>query len=304
VNDDIAVSYAALKAFDAVGRSGGIRRAAAELGVSHVIVSRHLQALERALGTILFLRETGQLTGAGTRYHVRIAKALAEIGEATHEARAATQEQLRIWCAPGLAAQWLIRRLPRFRAARDSYIVNLQSSEVAPDLLNNAADGDIRYVRDGAAPRDRQIRCVELARPEVFPVAAPALAAKLAPQLRDATALLASPLIEEQDAAEWRLWLAGQDIAAPAITPVARYGHAHLALEAARAGQGVALGNPYLVAEDIAEGRLVALSPASGAFEPVALGAYMFSAADARWDATMVARFRRWLGREFAAPMP
>jgi DNA-binding transcriptional LysR family regulator len=42
--------FAALRAFDAIGRRGGIRRAAEELGISHAIVSRHLAALETFWG--------------------------------------------------------------------------------------------------------------------------------------------------------------------------------------------------------------------------------------------------------------
>ena len=61
--------FAALRAFEAVGRLGGIRRAAEDLGTSHSIVSRHLQALEALTGAPLVDRKAGRLTEAGARYH-------------------------------------------------------------------------------------------------------------------------------------------------------------------------------------------------------------------------------------------
>lgn len=53
----------------------------------------------------------------------------------------------------------------------------------------------------------------------------------------------------------WRQWakLAGVDLTG---IPSARFSHASMAIEAAIAGQGVALGRSSLVARDLSEGRL------------------------------------------------
>src|SRR5690606_20483110 len=55
----------------------------------------------------------------------------------------------------------------------------------------------------------------------------------------------------------WRRWLeaAGVRDVDPDRGP--RFSHAHMALEAAIAGQGVALGRTTLVSRDVREGRLV-----------------------------------------------
>ncbi|WP_242402749.1 helix-turn-helix domain-containing protein [Komagataeibacter kakiaceti] len=52
---------AALHAFMAYARTGGIRRAAVALGVDHAVVSRHLRDLEATLGTAL--RDRGKAGG-------------------------------------------------------------------------------------------------------------------------------------------------------------------------------------------------------------------------------------------------
>ena len=76
-----------LRAFEAVGRLAGIRRAAVELCVDHGVISRHLRALEEWAGVRLVGREQGRvvLTEEGQRYYARISVALREITGASVE---------------------------------------------------------------------------------------------------------------------------------------------------------------------------------------------------------------------------
>ena len=73
--------FAALKAFEAVGRVGGIRRAAALLDLDHTVVSRHLKTLEQWLGVQLVQRRNGaiELTKPGREYHERVSRAILDI---------------------------------------------------------------------------------------------------------------------------------------------------------------------------------------------------------------------------------
>ena len=79
--------FAALRAFEAVGRVGGVRKAAAELRVDHAVVSRHLRFLEGWLGTTLFDRAgpTLQLTLSGEEYHRKVSAAINDIARATRD---------------------------------------------------------------------------------------------------------------------------------------------------------------------------------------------------------------------------
>ena len=291
--------FAALRAFDAVGRLSGIRRAAAALGVSHAIVSRHLRALEQDLGQSLFDRDSSQLTVIGEAYHRRISAAIAELESASIAARSKRKESLVVWCAPGLAHQWLTAHLARYTSQTRTSVLDLRASDSPPDLINNQADGDIRYLGDLRGIVDRRIRHVELARPDVVPVASAEFANKFAVSLRNPADLLTAPLIHEGDDDQWRRWFACQRIEVPVLPRIAQYGHAHLALAAAKAGQGVALGNSYLCADDIAAGRLFVLSPTEVPFQPAPLGAYVFRALSAMWTDPAIARFRKWLVAEF-----
>lgn len=291
-------SFVVIRAFETVGRMGGIRKAASALGVSHAIVSRHVATLEEFAGLALFNRRTGELTDAGKRYHARISAAIAEVEAATSALRGGPAGSLTIWCSPGFSLLWLARRLPEFQAREPSApLFDLRSTDSEPSLLYGEADGDIRYLWDDqASGLPSGVRAEEVARPAVFPVASPRLAGVLGGVVNDPADILQLPLIEEASNTEWSRWLTGQGLAAQnARPPVARYGQAHLALAAARAGQGVALANSFLVADDLASGRLVRVFARARPWEPLDLGAYYFRCSRARWSDPWIARFRKWL---------
>lgn len=296
-------SFVVIRAFETVGRMGGIRKAASVLGVSHAIVSRHMVTLEEFAGQALFNRRTGELTDAGKRYHARISAAIAEMEAATSALRGDQAGSLTIWCSPGFSLLWLARRLPEFQAREPAApLFDLRSTDSEPALPHGEADGDIRYLWDDqASSLPSGVRAEEIARPAVFPVASPRLAAAAGGLLSQPADILRLPLIEEASNTEWSRWLAGQGFAAQsARPPVARYGQAHLALAAARAGQGVALANSFLVADDLASGRLVRVVAKAKPWAQLDLGAYYFRCSRARWSDPWIARFRKWLHQAVA----
>jgi DNA-binding transcriptional LysR family regulator len=289
-------SFAALRAFEAVGRLGGIRSAARALNLSHAIVSRHVAGLERDLGTTLLNRDSATLTEVGRTYHSQLSRIFRQLESATRELRGRAEEKLVITCAPGLASNWLA---PRF--ARDATMLNfsriiLNSERDMPDLSDNSIDGDIRYVGDrDELPKARAVRSVVLVRPQFFPVASVELAGEKLTHIKGAADLAAMPLIAESGAAEWRTWMEVQGVELGQEVRMSQYGDAQLVLAAARAGQGVALANRYLVEEYLASGQLVRVEPESGKFREVCLGAYHFRAPNSRWTDGKLERFRRWL---------
>src|SRR5690606_25388004 len=69
VYDRSAVTFAQLQSFSTVARTGSVKAAAVELGVSEPAVSGAVAALRRELGDELFVRRGGRLvlTRGGTR---------------------------------------------------------------------------------------------------------------------------------------------------------------------------------------------------------------------------------------------
>ena len=294
----------ALRAFEAVGRLGGIRRAAKELMIDHAVVSRHIRSLEGWVGTQLLVR-TGAgytLTDAGEIYHHQIYGALNAIAEATGALMQGAEDlKLRIQCIPGFASLWLSDRLGDFISGNRDIDVEFQPTDQSPDFRGKDVDGDIRYLRkweEEALPRI--VHCFEFARPYVFPVASPECAAQL-PDITSAADLLAAPLLHEDNDLEWQAWFQKQGVEPPERLTGSRLWHAHLTLKAARQGHGIALANPLLLRDDLQEGRLVMIQPKEGVFEPVSFGGYTFIAREDRWNAPATVRFRRWLQTTMAA---
>lgn len=294
---------AALRAFEAVGRLRGIRRAAKELSVDHGVVSRHIRSLEAWVGVQLVNKIGGgyTLTELGTAYHEQISSALATIASATSSLRHGGADlKLSIECIPGFASLWLSDQLGEFISANSDINVDFRPSDHTPDFRNSLVDVDIRYLREWEESMiPKSVRSFAFVRPTVFPVASPACAARLG-GIRNAEDLLAVPLLHEDSDLEWRHWLLGHDVQAPERLPGSRLWHAHLTLAAARQGHGVALANRWLLRDDIAAGRLVPIEPLEGQWRPIQFGAYTILAREDRWNSPAVLRFRRWLQAVFA----
>lgn len=291
--------FATLRAFEAVGRLSGIRRAAQALNLDHAVVSRHLRSLEEWAGVQLIHRRHGNatLTAEGAKYHARVTAALAEIEDATTELVCHREtNRLNIWCVPGLASQWLTSRLSAFQTANPGLDLELHPTDGSPDFNRYEADVDIRYIAGNdpicSATTSGGVRRFEIARPPVLAVASPACVATLPPMHKPAD-LLNAPLLHEESHRQWQAWFALHGVEAPAVLQGPRLWHAHLTIEAARRGQGVALANPFLLADDLATGRLMAL--VSCEQHDDSLGAYVFAARADRWQSAAIVRFRRWL---------
>jgi DNA-binding transcriptional LysR family regulator len=296
-NDSIP-PFAALRAFDAVARAGGMRRAAVMLGVDHTVVSRHIQALEKWMGIVLVERAEGmtRLTEPGRRYHARISSAIAEIVAATTDARRqADLDRIRIWCVPGFGFQWLAPQLADFRAKFPKCQSELHPTDDSPDFGHDDADVDIRFIIDGAEPAGlKHVRSFEFARPPVIVVVSPQLAVKLSKVTTPAD-LLTVPLIHEADDTQWQAWFHRHGVQTPSRIPGIRVWHAHVGLEAARNGEGVAQANSFLIRDDLINGRLMLLGPKTAPGFPVVLGGYRLSSRESQWNLGSVRRFRHWL---------
>lgn len=291
--------FATLRAFEAVGRLSGIRRAAQALEIDHAVVSRHLRALEEWTGVRLInrLQDGSLLTEQGMRYHARIATAFAEILDATQELlNDHSQHTLSIWCAPGFASEWLMPRLGNFQSAHPDINLELHPTGSSPDFARYEADADISFVHGPRRPDGvvQGVRRFEIVRPVWFAVASPARAALLG-EVRSPADLLRAPLLHEEDDGDWRAWFAAHGVSVNASLAGPRLWHAHLTVDAARRGQGVALSTPLLLGDDLAQGRLVALTPRADRERPVLLGSYVFGARADRWQTPAIIRFRNWL---------
>lgn len=76
-----------------------------------------------------------------------------------------------------------------------------------------------------------------------------------------------------------------------------RLWHAHLAIDAARLGQGIALANELLVEDELRSGALVEIMTTE-----VFMGSYQLVTRDDRWNEPAIAVLRHWLGEALKRP--
>nr|WP_159995185.1 LysR substrate-binding domain-containing protein [Roseomonas sp. 18066] len=283
----------ALRAFHALGLLGSLRLAGSALGVGHTVVARHVRNLEAALGVAL-VRPAGRglaLTTEGALLHARIAAPFSAIADAAAQV-ARRRRALTIRCVPGFAAAVLLPRLEEIRQLLPGRQVILHPALSRRHYATVEADVEIAY---GDKTVVAPLRGEVLARPRLFPVAAPSLPGAMA--VRSVDDLLRLPMLHDETQEKWRGWLA--EAGGARLPHGTLLGSMPLALEAARLGQGVALGNALLIAEARQAGALVELLRSD--FRPFA---YYLVAEAARWEEEAVARFRVWLQGVLAQLLP
>ncbi|MBV8926747.1 MAG: LysR family transcriptional regulator, partial [Bradyrhizobium sp.] len=144
-------SLNAIRAFEAAARLGSFKEAAAELGVTHGAISRHIQLLEQWLGPpALFQRLTRrvELTPTGAALLAETRPALDRLSAAAERHRArdgkAAPALLRVNALATFTLRWLLPRLSQFRAKHPEIEVRLSTSNEPVDALQEPHDLIIR----------------------------------------------------------------------------------------------------------------------------------------------------------------
>lgn len=277
----------ALRAFAVVGRLRSVRRAAQELHVDHSVISRHLQNLEARIGVKL-LRAEGRglaLTEAGERFHARIWQALEQIEDATTELTASAASTFSIVAPPGFAHRVLLPLMPDLQASMSKWEIVLHPSETFEPAGMRAL-----YIVFANTGMHREGMLFEsIMRPRLFPVANPRVNAHWL-QARSPRELLELPLIHSETGGLWIDWFAAIGIADLPQLRGPKLRNTHLALEAAKYGQGIALANEILVQRDLEAGDLVEIGQTN-----VRLDEYVMGAAVDDWETPPFALVRRQL---------
>jgi LysR family transcriptional regulator, glycine cleavage system transcriptional activator len=261
-------SLTALRAFEAVARHGSFTRAAEELLVTQGAVSHQVRRLETELGVKLFEREhrSVSLTAAGVRLAGVATDAFARLEQAVDSlTRRSPDTVLTVSVPPSLATRWLVPRLERFRARAPELDVRISANSEPVDMAREGFDLCIRYASHVEGPG---LAATLLIAEDVFPVCNPSLlrgrnALREPADLKKHTLLRVEPKLTHPDLPDWAKWLRVAKVRGIKPGHGPRFSHAGLALSAALAGQGVALGRTALVTDDLVAGRLVRPFPIS-----------------------------------------
>jgi LysR family glycine cleavage system transcriptional activator len=241
-----------------------------------------------------------RLTPQGAILHEAVSEALDRITIAVARIKkAANKAQLRVTASPSIAAKWLVPRLDGFLALFPSADVRVDVSSQVLDFTRDEVDIALRF-GTGHYPGLQAERLFE---DTVFPVCSPALLNGKRP-LREPRDLLKHTLIHVDWDAQgatwpnWRMWMQASGITDFDETRGLHFGQTSLALQAAIDGQGVALGESSLVADDLASGVLI--QPFSLTLRGSAQLAYYLITTPQNDADPMVKAFREWILAEAA----
>lgn len=252
-----------LVAFEAAARLLSFTRAADEIAVTQSAISQRIRLLETALGSTLFIRghRSVRLTREGREFQNSVTIALSHILSGAEGLRAPVRPaRLSVATDEAVGALWLGQRLHRFHERHPDIAINLTVSDL-PDRAF-APDVDLAIVHGAGAWPGYQVE--RLFEERIFAVCAPGLIGLEGPM--DLSGLTRAALLdfdyERWNWMNWTIWLTELGAPVSVLNRQLQCNSYALVVEAARCGQGVALGWQHFVDQDLISGALVMAHPA------------------------------------------
>jgi len=254
------ISARHLRVFEAVARHLNFSAAADEIALTQSTLSRQVQALEEEVGTKLFLRHSRsvELTSAGTQLLMAVSPWIPRIDNAVRQIRQGVGRRVVSIAAQG-SLTWLIHKLDDFQRRNPDCDVRIETPSNAIDVASIGIDVALIY----GPVHNMPPTAVRLFGDCLTPVVSPRL-------LKDGSTLKAPSdlakkltLIESADAypifTEWRTWRRWFDAhGVQMLQPQWLYlDRTSQIVQAALAGQGVALAPIPLVEHALATGDLI-----------------------------------------------
>lgn len=250
--------------FVAIVEAGSLTKAAASLGVTKAMLSVNLKQLEAELGVSLLTRTTRRLalTEAGTRFFddclaiLREAEAAADRARSSHTTLSGT---LRLTSTAEFGAYMVVPALAAFARRHSALRVDFSASTSLADLVSDRFDVAVRLGKLD----DSSYRAVRIARFQALPVASPGLLERhplpaTPDQLRALPAILHARF---EGRLNWTHAAGGDTIITHHARDMFVADNAAALRSFALADAGVAILPDWMVADDLASGRLLHLLP-------------------------------------------
>lgn len=282
-----------LPAFEAAARLLSFTEAAEELHVTQAAISHQIKQLEDAMGVRLFrrLNRALLLTEEGQAFAGTVRQALHLIADGVDRAKRQDESgPLNVSCLPSFASAWLVPRLARFRADHPEIDIRLSADYELTDFDAEDIDLAIRWGTGGY----NDLHEVRLMTEEVFPVCSPRLLEDPDKPLEKPEDLAHHTLLHDDIRTDWRVWLKAAGVSGLNPDKGPRYNFSNLVLQAAIAGEGVALGRSAIAHDALEQGLLV--KPFD--FSLPSDFAYWIVCPQDRADRPKIRAFSDWLLRE------
>ena len=289
-----------IRGFVAVGRRMSITLAAEDLCLTQSALSRQVHALEDLLGIALFKRgyRSISFTPEGERLFRTADTAVQQLQDVFDTLN---QPQGRlpvtITASIGVTGLWLLPRLNRFQQRHPNLDLRVAANDKNLDLRAEGIDLAIRYCTAATAPPG----AVRLFEEAVVPVSHPSLGLT---RLDDA--MLAQQVLLEFEGPRrpllrWADQLSAMGLDHERPLGMLRFNQYDQVIQAALAGQGIALGRIALIEPLLADERLVALADGT-AGRTTAYGYWLYQADEKpRQDVLDVVEWIRSEAREVEA---
>ena len=255
-------SLSALAAFEAAARHLSLTKAAEELNVTTGAVSRSVRLLEDEVGSPLFERRhrAVELTREGETLAAALRESFGRMATAFRQVKSSgRQANVTVGTTMAMAHLWLMPRMGAFWNSNPDIVVDHVISDHPHGLDRPDVDLRIRYGDGDWADEE----AAKLYDDRIFPVASPAFAR--AYPMQSAADLTQLQLLSVEGIdwtwTTWSEFLGGMGEPGRRVN-VRRFNSYVIALQAARSGQGVALGWESLVAPLIEAGSLVRVTEA------------------------------------------
>lgn len=279
----------ALRAFEAVARRASFRRAAEELAVTPTAISHQIRQLESFLGWRVLDRtpRSVTLTVDGAKLFEATHAGFVEIAEVVARLRGGLRSTITLSSTAAFFGHWLVSRLDKLRRDLPKVDLRLHTSDSVVDLRPGGVEAAIRY---GKGPF---VNSAPLCTDVFAPVCSPRLEITALADLREATLLHVDGRLRPQPLPDWRNWCAKAGVAGIDTEAGQHFPDSLLAVQAAIAGQGIAIVSLVLAREAIAAGLLTA------PFSTVLAGElYHFAWAEGLRERADVASLRSWFEHE------
>lgn len=243
-----------LRTFEAAARHLSFKDAAEELCVSATTVSNQIRELERDWGCPLFIRRTRAvvLTDAGRSLAAVLDQSFSNIRAEIDTHIAPTSKAVKLAVGPIFGSRWLLPRLDKFHQMNPGIELELTHSP----RITSVESLSSQIAVDWGTGEWHGLEVTALFPIVYSPVISPELASKYG-GLRRPSDLSRFPIIQQRDRSEWASWLSLVGVKELSFRHETTMMDSNLVVQAALAGQGVALGSFPFLAEDVAEGRLV-----------------------------------------------
>ena len=252
-------SLEGLRYFEAAARFLNFTRAAEDLYLTQSAVSQKIQALEEQLGYPLFYRLPRglRLTANGECLYASVRQALGILRDTLHQIGDESLDgALKLRTMPSFATKWLLPRLASFTELYPNIELQIDAELALPNFNNDEIDIAVTPIWTDN-PRLHQVFLFD---DLVYPVASPYLLQRI--KLDSYAELASTQLLHDsmpQDAYStyWDGFLARLGQFDLGLKGGSSYSRADLVIQAACAGQGVALGRHSLCEKDLEMGLLV-----------------------------------------------